>query len=126
MMYSCTWMLKSGSGAYVLQEHFATVIHIISSLLGTYNACASTSTGQVLATSSVWPLQSTERSKSLTGSLQWDCGTICNSQDERGEVRLNKKVTVSLFLTDTSPDENNTGTVITKRPSMEDLQVHTL
>lgn len=80
----------------------------------------------MLAISSVWPLQSTERSKSLTGSLQWDCETICNSQDERGEVRLNKKVTVSCFLTDTSPDETNTGIVITERPSMEDLQLHTV
>lgn len=38
MMYSCTWTLKSGSGVYALQEHFATVIHIITPLLGTYNA----------------------------------------------------------------------------------------
>jgi len=38
MMYSCPWMLKSGSGACALQEHFATVIHIITPLLRTHNA----------------------------------------------------------------------------------------
>lgn len=51
---------------------------------------------------------------------------ISNSQDVCGEVSLNKKVTVSCFLTDTSPDENNTGIVTTKRPSMKELQVHTV
>lgn len=62
---------------------------------------------QVLAFSSIWPMQRTGRSKSLTGSLQQYCGerevilkTIYNSQAECGAAMLNKKATDWHLLAD--------------------------